>query len=263
MIILPISFKENLCWPAGRGQIAITAPAGTINFTRAQIRQADALAHPNAVQHTLAGKWAGFPEWGVRHLEVIAHTDKDYKWFTIPVNGAAQGNFSGDIFIWPANKVTPVRIDGFDLMAGQPMFSTGYFEVAAQLVGEPPEDTGPLVAFPDDFIARISKVVRGWQKGELIPVNVWFDVQKAPPGTNSLELYFLIDGLETRQRIKTFNGPDEFSFDGQLPADHPGVVGLQNGKVGTGCILKATRTGEVLGAIRTAFDLDRAEHPLF
>jgi hypothetical protein len=251
MIILPVSFKAEVGRPAGRGQICITSPDGAVKLTSGQ-----------EFKTALTGNWSGFPDGGVRHLNVVAHTRQDYPCFKVPVNGAATGSFSGELLI--RHRSTPVRFDGFDLMAGQHMFSTNYHAVLAQLVKpQLSEIDGPLVTFPEDFIARILKVVRGWPKDGLIPVAVWFDVQKVPPGTNSLELYFIIDGLEALQRIKDFNGPDEYSFAGHLPADHPGVIGLRNGKVGTGCILRATtKDGDVLGAIRAAFDLDKAKRGL-
>ena len=257
MIILPVSFKGVAGRPAGRGQIAITNPAGTINFTRAQIRPADATVHPNAVQHTLAGSWSGFPEGGVRHLEVSAHTDRDYSWFKIPVNGAAQGNFSGEMFIWHTNRITPVRFDGFDLMRGQPMFSAGYYSVRAKFIDEPlPLAQGEaIVTFPEEFAARISRVVRGRRGQDQVPVFVWFDVQRVPAGTDSLSLSFVTGRRDFLQDIKVWEGPDQYAFIGQIEADHPGVIGLPTGKVGVGCILRATRQERVLGTIRESFAL--------
>jgi hypothetical protein len=205
MNVLPIGFGRR--W----GQIKIAGPTEAVKFTPANIRPADAPSHPLAIKHTLAGNWANFPDRWVDRLDVVAHTDRDYKWFDVPVHGAERGAFAGDVFTWHANEITSYRFDGFD-QAGQRMFSSDYSYIKTQLVEGPPEGDQAVIDFPEDLVAGISRVVSWGSMGSQLPVAVRFDVQKTPAGTTNLALAFMTDKGISLRVPKGWNGPGEYDF---------------------------------------------------
>jgi hypothetical protein len=263
MTILPINFGVR------QGRITITRPVGAIGFTRSQVRSAEFIRHPNTVQHTLEGNWSGFPEGGVRRLDVMARTDRDYPWFSIPVNGAAEGRFAGEIFIWSANQITPVRFDGFDLLSGQLLFETGYYQVQTKFLGGPPplRSAEPSVTFPEQFRARIARVISAGKEADHLFVTVWFNIQSVPPGTESLSLSFLFYDKSHWQGITNYTKPGEYCFAGWIAARHASLIGRPDGqKVGVGCILEAFGSQGGPGGgpqvHRDGFTLDQVWGPL-
>jgi hypothetical protein len=250
---------------AQRGSIIITNPAGTIRFTREQVRPANASAHPKAVEHPLTISLADFPQGEVRWLDVVAHTDRDYRWFTALVNGTRQGDFSGSIFIWHANEITPVR---FDLYNGEGLLvaRTNYYNIQAQLVGglrRPPEDAGAVVTFPHDLAAKISRVVRldqasGTKKS--IPVFIWLDVAKAPIGTALLTLTLGTEGqLAKLNGAAEWKGEGPYGFAGRISGEYADVIGRPTGeKIRIGALLRAWQGECLLAALREEyFSLDQ------
>ena len=250
-----------------RGSIIITNPVGKIRFTREQVRPADAPAHPKAVESPLAISCANFPQREIKWLDVVAHTDRDYRWFTALVDGAEQGDFSGSIFIWRANEITPVR---FDLYNGEGILvaRTGYHDIRAQLVGDPqpPEDVGAVVTFPDDLAARISRVVRIDQASGAegnIPVFIWLDVTKAPIGTTHLNLTLVTEGINPELDVRVeWLGKGPYGFAGRISRKkYAGVIGQPAGKeIRIGTILRAWQGKSILAALREGwFSLDQVE----
>jgi hypothetical protein len=234
MILSVRSYSSN------PGQIGIICPSPVVKYSRAQIRPADASSHPGMIKHTLAGNWF-LPNDRIEWLDVIARTErKGRPCFSLPVYGAAKGGFSGEMFIGPANKHTSVRFEGRDF-THQLMFRTGYYDIWAQLVDEPPAEE-PIVDFPNDLTASISKTVNRDQANGRFQVAVWLDVKKVPDETEKLSLAFITDKGESLRAVHDWQGSREYCFGGMIPTGHGVVEGQPPAEeLNVGTMLRAFR----------------------